>query len=67
MNDEQNVGNQVRDLRIPGGCVACGGDLVIRVGPSGARAYCGRCVRLSRPMLVPGPNGPEMAELAAAA
>lgn len=67
MSAKEHLGNEVRDVRIPGGCVACGGDLVVRVGPSGARAYCGRCLRLSRPMLVPGPAGPEVAELAAAA
>jgi hypothetical protein len=67
MNAKEHVENHVRDLRIPGGCVACGGDLVIRVSPSGAWSYCGRCVRLSRPLLVPGPAGPEFAELAAAA
>lgn len=67
MNAKEHVGNGVRDVRVAGGCVACGGELVIRVSPSGARAYCGRCPRLSRPMLVPGPTGPEIAELAAAA
>lgn len=64
---ESHVERETHDVRIPGGCVACGGDLLVRVGPSGARAYCGRCVRLSRPVLVPGPTGPAIAEMAAAA
>jgi hypothetical protein len=65
--DGKRVESHVHDLRIPGGCVSCGGELLVRVSPSGARAYCGRCVRLSQPLLVPGPAGPQVAELAAAA
>jgi hypothetical protein len=64
---EKHVHTEVRDVRIPHGCVACGGDLIMRLSPSGARAYCGQCLRLSRPMLVPGPTGPQVAEMAAAA
>lgn len=64
---EKHVHGEVRDLRIPRSCVACGGDLLVRVTPSGARAYCRQCPRLSTPLLVPGPAGPQVAELAAAA
>jgi hypothetical protein len=64
---EKPVQSEVRDLRIPHGCVVCGGDLAIRVTPSGARAYCRQCLRLSTPLLVPGPTGPQVVELAAAA
>lgn len=57
----------VHDLRVSNGCTACGGDTSMRVSPSGAWAYCARCRRLSRPLLLAGPGGPSLGELAAAA
>ncbi|MBI5067911.1 MAG: hypothetical protein HZB56_06700 [Deltaproteobacteria bacterium] len=59
--------NAVHDLRVSNGCTVCGGDTAMRVGPSGAWAYCPRCHRLSRPLLLPTPDGPRLGELAAAA
>ncbi len=58
---------EVQDLRVSNGCAVCGGDTSMRVTPSGAWAYCPRCHRLSRPVLLPGPTGPTVGELAAAA
>jgi len=57
----------VHDLRVSGGCSTCGGDMAMRVGPSGAWAYCARCHRLSRPVLFASPGGPRLGELPAAA
>jgi len=67
MSEKTALQGEFRDLRIPGGCVACDGDLMVRLSAFGARAYCGKCQRLSTPLLVPGPTGPQVAELAAAA
>ena len=39
------------DLQIPGGCIACGGVLAVRVTAAGTRGYCQRCAWLSRPTL----------------
>jgi hypothetical protein len=40
-----------RDLRLPGGCLLCGGDLELRIGAGTARSWCGRCRWMSRPHL----------------
>ena len=67
-HERSHEGSSVpQDLQVAGGCTTCGGDMAMRVGPSGAWAYCGHCHRLSRPMLLPSPSGPRLGELAAAA
>jgi hypothetical protein len=38
-----------RDATIPGGCMLCGGDLVIRVTPGSAGTVCTACRWISRP------------------
>ncbi|HZZ82993.1 MAG TPA: hypothetical protein VFE30_00495 [Anaeromyxobacteraceae bacterium] len=39
--------NQARDFRLPEACVACGGDLAVRVGPGSAWSACLSCHRLA--------------------
>ena len=39
----------VRDIRIPEGCILCGGDLVVRLTPDGAGSVCLSCHWISRP------------------
>lgn len=38
-----------RDLRLPNGCILCGGELVLRLTAGGASSVCQRCRWISRP------------------
>jgi hypothetical protein len=38
-----------RDFSLDEGCILCGGDLQVRVTPSGARTVCVTCRWISRP------------------
>ena len=38
-----------KDLRLPNGCLLCGGDLDLRVTDGAARSFCGHCHWISRP------------------
>jgi hypothetical protein len=38
-----------KDLRLPNGCILCGGDLEVRVTEGAARSFCARCRWISRP------------------
>ncbi len=38
-----------QDLRLPHGCILCGGDLEIRVSEGVARSVCKKCRWFSRP------------------
>ncbi len=38
-----------RDFSLEGGCILCGGDLVVRVSPGRARTVCKACRWISRP------------------
>jgi hypothetical protein len=40
-----------RDLSLPEGCILCGGDLAVRITPSGAASLCVSCRWLSRPQM----------------
>jgi hypothetical protein len=37
------------DFTLPSGCIACGGDLEIRLTPGNAYGYCAACHTLSKP------------------
>jgi hypothetical protein len=39
----------VQDLRLPNGCILCGGDLDVRVSDGVARSVCRECRWFSRP------------------
>jgi len=39
----------VQDLRLPNGCILCGGDLAVRFTGATAASYCPRCNWLSHP------------------
>ncbi len=56
----EHVGAETRDFAIPGGCILCGGELQIRLGPAGARSYCVACRWLSHPHMRPGEEGVEV-------
>jgi hypothetical protein len=56
-----------RDLTVDAGCPTCGGGTEIRIGPWGVRAYCARCARVSRAVVVQGANGMRIFHPAAAA
>jgi len=45
------------DFMLPTGCIACGGELAVRVTPGRAFAYCGKCHWLSRPLVEAVPDG----------
>ena len=56
----EQTGVETRDFSIPGGCILCGGDLEVRMGPAGAHSFCGACRWLSRPHLRKGEEGVEV-------
>ena len=39
------------DFTIPSGCIACGGELEVRLTPGKAWGYCVKCHWLSRPYI----------------
>lgn len=46
-----------RDLRLPGGCLLCGGDLDVRVTGATARSVCASCRWISKPHMVREDDG----------
>jgi len=65
--DPQAEAATLRDLHLPGACIACGGDLAIRLSPAGARSWCGRCRWVSRLELQQQEEGLQIVHAAAAA
>jgi hypothetical protein len=61
------AGEAPRDLTVEGGCPTCDGETEIRIGPWGVRAYCARCARVSRAVVLTGEHGWRLAHPAAAA
>jgi hypothetical protein len=57
---QEETGEETRDFSIPGGCILCGGDLEVRMGPTGARSFCATCRWLSRPHMRKGEEGVEV-------
>ena len=49
MRPEHGTEHETRDFSLDGGCLLCGGDLQVRVGPSGAGTFCVRCRWISHP------------------
>lgn len=45
----QTAAGEFRDIDLPGGCILCGGDLVVRLSAASAASFCKRCRWLSRP------------------
>ena len=48
---------EMRDVTLEGACPTCDGPLAARFSQGGVLAWCGACRRLTRPLLVPGPQG----------
>ena len=57
MRTERGTELETRDFSLEGGCILCGGDLEVRVGPSGARTFCTACRWISRPHMRKGEDG----------
>lgn len=53
------------DVRIPGGCILCGGDLSLRVRLGTARTFCEHCRWISRPQMHRHEHGIEVIHPAA--
>jgi hypothetical protein len=49
MRAEHTHHAETKDFSLEGGCILCGGDLQVRVTPSGARTVCVSCRWISRP------------------
>jgi hypothetical protein len=49
MGPEHVTEAESRDFALEEGCLLCGGELQVRVGPTGAGTFCGRCHWISRP------------------
>lgn len=62
---EQEV--RAQDARFDHACPTCGGALAARIGPAGVWTWCSACLRLSRPVVMAGPEGPVFMHPAAAA
>lgn len=43
------VGERMAEMTLPKACVTCGGDLLMRVSPQGARTYCPECHVIAKP------------------
>jgi hypothetical protein len=46
-----------KDFALDGGCLLCGGDLQVRIGPAGAATFCGTCHWISHPHMHKGEDG----------
>jgi hypothetical protein len=46
-----------RDFSLAGGCLLCGGDLQVRVGPGRAATFCPACRWISHPHMKRGEEG----------
>jgi hypothetical protein len=57
MRTERGTELETRDFSLEGGCILCGGNLEVRVGPSGARTCCTTCRWLSSPHMQKGEDG----------
>jgi hypothetical protein len=58
MNPEVTILDaQTAELTLTGACVACGGDVLLRVSPDGARTYCAACHAIAKPKVHFGPDG----------
>jgi len=49
VQDSAETTLQARDFSLAGGCLLCGGDLEIRVGPGRATTFCPACRWISHP------------------
>ena len=45
------------EMKIPAGCILCGGDLTLKVTPAGARSCCPACRWFSSPKVEVGQGG----------
>ena len=43
------VGERMAEMTLPNACISCGGDLQMRVSPTGARTYCHECHIIAKP------------------
>ena len=57
MRPEHGVEVETRDFSLDGGCLLCGGDLQVRVGPTGAATFCASCRWISHPHMKKGDEG----------
>ncbi len=48
-SEEMLAAEDLRDLRLPNGCILCGGDLEVRISGAIARSVCTACRWISRP------------------
>ena len=59
------TGERSADLNLPGGCILCGGDLDVRLTPSGAQSCCLSCRWIARPHIELGAEGLKVAYIPA--
>jgi hypothetical protein len=51
MNANREVVEDVRDIRLPGACIVCGGAIDVRFSPGACRGWCATCAWISRPLV----------------
>ena len=57
MRPERETEAETREFSLDGGCLLCGGDLMVRVGPEGAATFCPTCRWISHPAVHRGEEG----------
>lgn len=50
-------GERTAEFTLAGACVACGGDVQLRVSPDGARTWCPTCRIIAKPKVGFGKDG----------
>lgn len=51
------VDERTAELTLTAACPTCGGDVLLRVSPDGARTYCPVCHVIAKPKVAFGPGG----------
>lgn len=51
------VNERTAELTLTAACPTCGGDVLLRVSPDGARTYCPVCHVIAKPKVTFGPGG----------
>lgn len=51
------VDERTAEMTLAAACLTCGGDLLLRLSPDGARTYCPVCHVIAKPKVRFGPGG----------
>jgi hypothetical protein len=54
------VAEKTAEMTLPNACVTCGGDLQLRISPTGARTYCTACHVIAKPEVMWNDDGAKL-------